>query len=92
MNDRHLKCILGQTYHLYAKKEAFEPYLMKKKCTQKYSHITYGYTHVLTKIPFYPIQAKELQNIVYRRKDLTLICICDIILEKKIHIESYINI
>ena len=33
----------------------------------------------------------EFQKIVYRRKDLTLICICDLIIfQKKIYTESYI--
>ena len=76
---------------IYAQKGACEPYLMKKKNTWKYSHIPRGYTQVLTKMSFYPSIAMEFQEFVYRRKEVTLICICDIIsFQKKKHIESYI--
>ena len=83
---------MGQTYHLYTKKGAFEPYFMKK-CTQNYSHILCAYTQVLIKMSFYPIEAMEFQKIVYRRQDLTLICICEIIFFSKenVYRNLYIN-
>ena len=76
--------IFGQTNHLYTKKGAFEPYFMKKKktITYKYSQIPRGYTQVLSKKPFFLIEAMELQKFVYRRKYLTRVCICDMVFEQ----------
>ena len=79
MNDRNLRCILGQTNDLYAKKE-FSNIILRRKITLrtlKYSHIPPGFTEVLTKMPFYPIEAMEFQKFVYTKKETALICICD---------------
>ena len=78
---------------IYMQKRSFWTLSYEKKCTQTHSHIPCGYTQVLTRIPSYPIKAMELQKSLYRRKELTLICICDIIIfQKKVYIESYIYI
>ena len=58
----------------------------------KYNHITRGYTQVLSKMQFFLIKAMKLQKLVFWRKDLTLIYICDIIFFKRnIYQKLYIN-
>ena len=89
MNDRHLMCILGQSNPQYAKNELSCLILRKN---MKYGPIPRGYTQVLSKMRFFLIKAMELEKFVFRRKDLTLIYICDIIFFKKIYIKSYIKI
>ena len=54
----------------------------------KYSYLPRGYTQVLNKMQFFLIEAMELRKFVFRRKDLTLTYICDIILKKSIYHEK----
>ena len=56
----------------------------------KYGHIPRGYTQVLRKMPFFSNHSNE--ECVFRRKCLTLIYICDMILKNiYIHQNFYIN-
>ena len=57
-----------------------------------FGHISRGYTQVLSKMPFFPTKAIELQKIVYKREDLTLICNCEIVFyQNKKYVKSYIK-
>ena len=78
--------------HLHAKKRVFAPYVMKKKNTfrRNIALCHEGIHWFLSKMPFALIKAIYLKLFVLRRKDLTLICICDqIFFQKKIYIKSY---
>ena len=94
MNDRHLRYILGQTNHLYAKKE-LRTLSHAKKSIRK-NIVIYplrGYTQVLTIMPFYLFKAMEFKNYCLGDKGLTIICICDIIIfqKKKNYRKLYTN-
>ena len=50
-----------------------------------------GYTQLLSKMSFFLTKTMELQKFVFRKKDLSLIYVCDIIFfQKKIYIKIYI--
>ena len=82
------KVYFGSIKPFIRKKGDFAPYPIKKNNYMNSSYIPRGYTQVLSKMPFFILnEAMELQKIVFRRKDLTLIYIYDIIFFSK---EKYI--
>ena len=56
-----------------------------------HSYIPCSHTQVLSKMQCFLIRTLELQNILFMRKDLTLIYICDtLFFQTEIYIKSYI--
>ena len=93
MNNRHLRCILVQSNHTHAKKELSHLILWKRTLRRNIALYHVGIHWFLSKRPFSLIKAIYLQLFVLRRKDLSLLYICDkIFFQKKIYIKSYIQI
>ena len=73
-------------------KESFRTLSYEKKSC-RYIAIYHGVYPGLTKMSFYSINAMKFQKFVYKRKDQTIMCICDqIIFQNEIYIETFIQI